>query len=168
MAPDQIGQAMTDEEIASLLASKGHGVLSLASENRGYGIPLSFAYDQSHERIVLEFVDLGDSKKGAFIEASEEVTLTVHNYEDAETWESVIVTGTLSPLQPEEVSDRSAAQFFAQADDVASDLRWVDDPSVDREWFALEPTEMSGRHGGTLPHQQSRGLVRFSGYDRTY
>lgn len=168
MAPDQIGESMTEGEIQSLLRAEGHGVLGLAAGNRGYGIPVSFAYDESKSRFILEFVNLGDTKKEAFIEASEEVTLTVHNFEDSETWESVIVTGTLEPLDADEVSERSAAQFFAKADDAATELRWVDDPDIDRQWYALRPTDMSGRHGGSLPHQLSRGLVRFSGYDRTY
>lgn len=168
MTPPQIGVEMTPAEVESLLNSQGHGVLCLGADDRGYGVPVSYAFDAEETRILMEFVNIGDSKKAAFLEQTTEATLTVHNYDDAEAWESVIVTGSLHELDDADVSDRSAARFFAQADDVADDLRWTTDEDVDRRWFELRPVEMTGRHGGTLPHQQSRGLVRFSGYDRTY
>jgi len=166
MTDEQIGHAMTDDEIASALDANGHGVLSLGKDNRGYGVPISYAYDVARDRIILEFVNLGESKKAAFIESAEEVTLTVYTYEDPDTWESVIVTGPMRPLDGDDVSDRSAAKFFSQADDVAGELRWRDSDDVDRRWYEIAPADVSGRHGGTLPHQQSGGLLRFSKFTR--
>lgn len=168
MTPPDIGVTMTTAEIESLLASNGHGVLSLANDNRAYGIPISFAYDAAKSRIILEFVTNEDSKKASFLETTTEATLTVHTFETAEAWESVIVTGPLEELRDTDVADRAAAQFFAQADDAAADTRWRDDADIDRSWFTLCPSDMSGRHGGILPHQHARGLVRYSDYDRTY
>ena len=164
---DQIGYEMTDSEIVSFLQSKGHGVLSLAHENRGYGLPLSYAYDEATDRIVFEFITSGKSKREHFLETTEEVTLTVHTYESSEKWESVILTGSLHPIDPEAVADRAAATFFAHADDVANELRRSADENVDHDWYELRIDERSGRHGGTLPHQHEPGLVRFSGYNRT-
>jgi hypothetical protein len=54
---------------------------------------------------------VGSSKKQAFVRESAEVTLTVYNYEDRNAWESVVVTGAIHPVEPEDVSDRSAAGF---------------------------------------------------------
>ena len=166
MADGQIGEPMTDDQVVSLLRSQGHGVLSLGAEDRGYGVPVSYAYDDDAERVVLEFVNVGESKKQAFAEAAEEVTLTVYTYQDAEAWESVVLTGTLHPIDETAVADRSAARFFAQADDVAGDLRWTEAEGVERRWYEIRQTEATGRHGGTLPHEERRGLLRFSRFER--
>jgi len=163
---ERIGEAMTEDQVASLLESAGHGVLSLAADDRAYGIPISYGYDRANDRIILEFVNAGESKKEAFAGESDEVTLTVYNYEGENAWESVVVTGPLHPIDPAEVANRSAAQFFAQADDAAGELRWSESEGVDRRWYEIRISDASGRHGGSLPHQQSRGLLRFSRFDR--
>ncbi len=167
MAEDQIGETMTEAESLSVLADTGHGVLSLADDGRAYGVPISYALDAVGPQLVMEFVNIGDSKKQRFLEASREVTLTVHAFGDAETWASVIVTGALEPVDPESVSRRLAAQFFSQADDVAQDLRWIDETEIERRWYMLEPTEITGRCGDAMPRGE-RGLVHFSAYDRSY
>jgi len=166
MTGEGIGEEMTEEQVTSLLESAGHGVLSLAADGRGYGLPISFAYDGPNDRLILEFVNAGESKKEAFAAESDEVTLTVYTYEDEHAWESVVVTGELHEIDPAEVANRSAAQFFAQADDAAGELRWSESEGVDRRWYEIRISDASGRYGGSLPHQQQRGLLRFSRFDR--
>ncbi len=97
MADDQIGTSMTEAEALSGLADVGHGVLSLAAD-RAYGVPISYALDADGPRLVLEFVNIGESKKRRFSEASREVIVTVLEFADSETWASVIVTGALEEL----------------------------------------------------------------------
>ena len=151
MTDDVLGYAMSDAEIASLLNSKGHGVLSLGHDDRGYGVPISYGYDEADHRIVLEFVSVAESKKRRFLEATEEVTLTVYEWESTDAWESVIVTGTIRPLEDSDVSDRYAALLFSQAEGIAGDLRWIDADEVDREWFEIVPEEITGLRGEKLP-----------------
>lgn len=146
---------MVTEEAHSVLKSKGHGVLSLGAGNRGYGIPISYAYDDDNTRIVLEFVNSKDSKKQEFIETTDEVTLTVYNYESVNRWESVIVTGSLARLSENDVSDRFASLFFSQAEDAAGDLRWIDLEDIQRDWYEIQISSISGRHSGVSPHTQS-------------
>jgi len=150
-----VGYEMTDDEAQSLLRAKGHGVLSLGANNRGYGIPLSYGYDADENRIVLEFVNGSESKKQQFAETTDEVTLTVYNHENSERWESVIVTGSLQQLTQNDVSDRFAALFFSQAGDAAGDLRWLDWDELERAWYEIQISTITGRHSGSLPHQET-------------
>ncbi|WP_255194281.1 pyridoxamine 5'-phosphate oxidase family protein [Natronobeatus ordinarius] len=151
MTDDALGYAMSDAEIASLLNSKGHGVLSMGNADRGYGIPMSYGYDETEHRLVVEFVSLGDGKKRRFLESSTEVTFTVYEWESLEAWESVVVTGTVRPLEDSDVSERFAALLFSQAEGVAGDLRWIDSDEIDREWFEIVPEEITGMRGEKLP-----------------
>lgn len=147
----QIGDSMHADEITDVLERQGHGVLSLSRGDDGYGIPVSYAYDLENERLIFEFVHVGESKKRDFLGSSDEVTLTTYDYRDPTTWMSVIATGTLTPLSEDEVSDRSAALFFSQADDAAKNLRWVEDADAEREWWGLDIREVTGRRGEHLP-----------------
>ena len=151
MTDDALGYAMSDAEIDSLLNSKGHGVLSMGNDDRGYGIPMSYGYDETEHRLVVEFVSLGDGKKRRFLESSTEVTFTVYEWESLEAWESVVVTGTIRPLEDSDVSERFAALLFSQAEGVAGDLRWIDSDEIDREWFEIVPEEITGMRGEKLP-----------------
>lgn len=151
---NQIGFTMVSEDIGDFVTAEGYGVLSLANENRSYGVPVSYGYDVDSERFILELINKEGSKKQEFIDASEEVTLTIERYQDSDTWGSVIATGTLHLLDQDEVSDRLAALFFSQAKDVAKSLRWNDFEGFQRKWYELRVTDISGRHGGTLPGKQ--------------
>jgi nitroimidazol reductase NimA-like FMN-containing flavoprotein (pyridoxamine 5'-phosphate oxidase superfamily) len=151
----EIGAEMAETEQESFLNSRGHGVLSLAADNRGYGIPVSYGFDESDRRIVLEFVNGTESKKAEFAEVSTEVTLTVYDYEAVDRWESVIVTGELREIPDTDVSDRFAFRFFAQADDATGELRGADLDDVTRQWYAIEVSDITGRHGGVLMHTES-------------
>lgn len=155
-----IGEPMVTDEIISLLKSKGHGVLSMGVDDHGYGIPMSYGYDEEQNRVVMEFVTSTGTKKGTFVEETEEATLTVYNYADKDTWESVIVTGTIHPIDEEDVYDRYAALFFSQADDAAGQLRWTESIGGDRQWYELRPTELTGRHSGKLPHHHGKNSIK--------
>ncbi|WP_276259134.1 pyridoxamine 5'-phosphate oxidase family protein [Haloglomus litoreum] len=144
---------MVTEDVTEFLERQGYGVLSLADEGRAYGIPVSYGYDADEGRFVLEIVNTPDSEKQRFIDASTEVSLTVLEYGDPDTWQSAIARGTLTPLAEDEVSDRLAALFFAQAEDVAKEIRWSDFEQFERRWYELDVAELSGRHGGSLTYR---------------
>ncbi|MFA9517204.1 pyridoxamine 5'-phosphate oxidase family protein [Halopenitus sp. H-Gu1] len=145
-----IGNDMNKKECESFLTSRGHGVLSMGVENRGYGIPISYGYDEENGRIILEFVNAPDSKKKKFADTSEEVTVTVYEYESLDSWESVIVTGTIHSLEDATVSERLASLFFAQADDAAGNRRWEDREGIERTWYEIRNTEITGRRSEGL------------------
>lgn len=155
-----IGVTMGPEEIISLLKSKGHGVLSMGVDDHGYGVPMSYGYDEDQNTIVIEFVTSNGTKKDTFAVETEEATLTVYNYEDRSAWESVIVTGTIHPIAEELVYDRFAALFFSQSDDAAGQLRWATELEGNRQWYELRPTGVTGRHGGQLPHKHTDDSTR--------
>ncbi len=148
-----IGEAMVGGTADSLLDEQGHGVLSLATGNRAYGIPMSYGYDGDHDRIVMQFVNGPESKKEQLIREVEEATLTVYNYDSPQSWESVIVRGAVEALPSKEVSDRFASLFFAQAEDAAGSVRWEGREDVAVTWYALLIDEVSGRRAGGLPHR---------------
>jgi molybdopterin-guanine dinucleotide biosynthesis protein MobB len=142
----QIGDEMTEEEAMSLLKTEGHGVLSMGNNDRGYGIPVSFGYDEANERFLFEFLNIGDTKKEQFVTATEEVTLTVYNFEDPETWESAIVTGTIHAIDAADLSEQSVSSFASQADDGAEELRWAEAQDLERQWYEVRPISITGRH----------------------
>lgn len=81
-------------EIAEFLASQDTGVLSLAKENRGYAIPVSFAYVDEGPSVYLRLGYAPDSQKRAFLESTESASFVV--YDETESgWKSVVVEGTL-------------------------------------------------------------------------
>lgn len=144
----QIGREMTESQRETLLADAGHGVLSLAAHNSGYGIPISFGYDETDGRIVFEFLALGESKKEEFVRATEEATLTVYRYRNPDDWESVIVTGTVHPLDAETLPDRTVATFASGSADGAEAVRWQGAGKLERNWYELEPASITGRREG--------------------
>jgi nitroimidazol reductase NimA-like FMN-containing flavoprotein (pyridoxamine 5'-phosphate oxidase superfamily) len=149
--PDRIGYRMVQDDVLALVREQGHGVLSLASGNRAYGVPISYGYDADGERFVLEFVSTADSKKRAFVADSTEVTLTIQDVQGPDTWRSAIATGTLHPLTEDDVSDRLAALFFSQATDIAKEARWTELEGFQRDWYELRVTELSGRQATKEP-----------------
>ena len=149
-----VGHEMVGGTTRSLLQEHGHGVLSLAAENRAYAVPMSYAFDEPEDRLIFAFINGPDSRKEHFANHSERVTLTTYTFEASDCWESVVVTGTLEPIDDAAVSDRFASLFFDQADDAAGDARWLEADHLDRTWYALEITDISGRRTDRLPHRE--------------
>jgi nitroimidazol reductase NimA-like FMN-containing flavoprotein (pyridoxamine 5'-phosphate oxidase superfamily) len=143
--PTQIGEEMNDDEALSLLEATGHGVLSLAQGGRAYGFPVSFGYDDEAERLLLEFLNIGESKKQRFAAVDAEVTLTVYEFDHTDRWESAIVTGTLHSVDAADLPERSVASFAVRADDGAEEVRWAGAADLEREWYEIRPTSITGR-----------------------
>jgi len=140
-----IGERTSEDEALELLEATGHGVLSMGDGNRGYGVPVSFGYDETSDRFVFEFLNVGDSEKQSFASATEEATLTVYEYDGPADWTSAIVTGTLESVDAADLSERAVAAFTREAEDAAEEVRWAGAEDLDREWYALDPTDVTGR-----------------------
>jgi nitroimidazol reductase NimA-like FMN-containing flavoprotein (pyridoxamine 5'-phosphate oxidase superfamily) len=139
------GTEMSAQARRSLLASQGHGVLSMGDGNHGYGLPISYSYDQDKGRLVFGFVNRPGSKKQQFATATETATLTVYDYEDVDSWESVIVTGTLHSVDDATVPERLTPVFFRREDGGSG---MIDLDEFERNWYELRIDDISGRYSG--------------------
>ncbi|MEF8976429.1 MAG: pyridoxamine 5'-phosphate oxidase family protein [Halapricum sp.] len=143
----EVGQEMGDGGARSLLSSSNHGVLSLGVGNCGYGVPISFAYEVTTDRIVFAFTDVPGSTKRALADETEQASLTVYIHEEPDSWESVVVTGPLHQIDEGDVDKQVPALFFRQEDDNSGD-RPVSLDEFDQIWYELSIDNMSGRHSG--------------------
>ena len=91
---------MTEEEIEAVLRTEGYGVLSMADDGVGYGVPLSFGYRDGRLFFVLQRQGQ-ESRKQQFADASEVVSFLVSDVRSRDDWCSVILTGWLRPVDDE-------------------------------------------------------------------
>ena len=84
-------------QIDEFLDSQRTGVLSLGRENDGYGVPLSFWFDEDDSSFYFRMGYAPGSQKRKFVEASEYVTFVVYADTD-EGWKSVVAEGELELL----------------------------------------------------------------------
>jgi hypothetical protein len=99
-------------EIREFLRTQETGVLSLADDGDGYGIPVSFAYDDQEDgrpRVYLRLGFAPGSMKRRYIDATDRVSFTVYDRTD-EGWKSVVARGRL-----EKISGRSLDAIVAEA-----------------------------------------------------
>lgn len=143
---------MSESQRRSFLESKGHGVLSMGVESRGYGFPISYTYDRGTDRVVMGFANTSGGKKGQFAAETQEVTLNVYDFQDVDSWQSVVVRGTLHEVTDPDISDPPMSVFFLTEDEkgdgMGEERRIVDLEEFDRTWFELRIEEISGRHSG--------------------
>lgn len=141
-----VGERISGEMAERVLERRGHGVLSLASGDDGYGTPVSYGYDPEHRHCVMHLVVDEGSRKQELLQTSETSTLTTYVFRDDGTWESVIAEGSLRELSDAEVADRGAAVFFNQAASTLPDTRQKDE--FETAWYALEVDRITARGDG--------------------
>lgn len=133
------GHRMTDDEIAAFLDEQATGVLSLASDGHAYGIPMSFAYDEAGERLLMDMGFAESSKKRRFLDSTDEATLTTYDWVTPANWTSVIATGPINRITEGDVDEELASWY----QDLASDID-VAGPVEELAWFELRITEVTG------------------------
>jgi nitroimidazol reductase NimA-like FMN-containing flavoprotein (pyridoxamine 5'-phosphate oxidase superfamily) len=129
-------------EIASFLDGKQTGVLSMAAGDKGYGIPVSFAFDEDEHDMYFRLGYAEESQKRRFVDAAEQVTFVVYE-ETADGWTSVLALGELEEVSTENL-DSTVVQvvrdldipYFAVHAEPSSDMTF----SIVR----LDVTELSG------------------------
>jgi hypothetical protein len=84
-------------EIAEFLESRATGVLSLAKDDDGYAVPVSYTYVDDGPYIYLRLGYGPDSRKRAFLETGGAVSFVVYDETD-EGWKSVVARGHLDEL----------------------------------------------------------------------
>lgn len=139
------GEELSRDRTMDLLTSTGHGVLSLASEGSAYGLPISFGYDEAGDRFLFEFLSVGPSKKETFVETTDEATLTVYEFEDQRDWVSAVVTGPIEPVAAADLPEGTVEIVAEQSDDGAEDLQYESAEGLERQWYELVPSNVSGR-----------------------
>ncbi len=93
--------SLDDEEARGFLSRIGYGVLAVAKEGQSYAFPTSFGYD-GESTLYFQFERETDSRKMAFVDATERATYVVYNVQPPE-WRSVIVEGSLSIVAEEDL-----------------------------------------------------------------
>ena len=86
---------------------------------------------------------MDDNRSERFLEATEEVTLTVYAGQDA-SWQSAIVIGAIVVLSDEVVSTRPAAIIYRRAAVTATTICESSTVGPGREWYALKVGTLSG------------------------
>ena len=137
------GTAMGAAETDALLAQKETGVLSLARGDRPYAIPISYGYDTSARRFYLRLVSTEDSEKRAFLDSTPDARLVVYDT-DGDTYRSVVATGPLVEIPPDELTVERIAQFGGARRPLFE--IWGDPRSdLDIRLYELDPDDLSGR-----------------------
>jgi len=149
MTSGAYGIEMSDTDVAEFLTRQGHGVLSFGGEVP-YGLPISFGYDVLHNRCVFQLVFHEGSEKRARLDESSLVSLVSYEWNGPDDWRSVVITGTLAPIEDTDSAALDASEVFAEYASVAG-LSVFDRPSteLDPEWYELQIDELNGRHSPT-------------------
>jgi nitroimidazol reductase NimA-like FMN-containing flavoprotein (pyridoxamine 5'-phosphate oxidase superfamily) len=93
-------RGLSDDEVDDLLADHHIGILALADGGSAYAVPVDYHYDG--DRLLLRLTDDGKSKKIAYVEATDDPEFLVYGHGGPyDSW-SVIVTGEVREIDPEE------------------------------------------------------------------
>ncbi|WP_353633890.1 pyridoxamine 5'-phosphate oxidase family protein [Halobacterium sp. NMX12-1] len=137
------GVAMDETERDEFLRQRGIGVLSLASENVAYGMPVSFGWDGDDLYfILLQFGE--DSEKLDYAATTERATFSTYNFEDEHHWRSVVARGPLEEVSDDDTDDVTETMF--ENAQFAS-LFPHGEPITDQPRYRLVPEELTGQKG---------------------
>ena len=92
---------MADEEIRNFLSNQRMGVLGLPATEAPYILPISFGYD-GESALYFTFVGGPDSRKRTLIDAAETVRFLTYSAQSVFSWESLLLTGTVSRVPESE------------------------------------------------------------------
>lgn len=133
------GHRMTDDEITGFLNEQATGVLSLASDARAYGIPMSFAYDEAGDRLLMDMGFAESSKKREFLESTDEATLATYDWVSPTNWASVVAIGSIARVSEADIDDETASWY----QEVATDID-VAAGVEELAWYELRIDELTG------------------------
>jgi hypothetical protein len=133
---------MDTPDIADFLAAQQAGVLSMADDDAGYGIPVSFTFDDEDHEIFFRMGYGPKSQKRRFVESSNTVSFVVVDETD-EGWKSVIARGRLEVLSDSNIDSAIVEAvrhldipYFQVHNQPASDMTFT--------IVRLDVTELSG------------------------
>ena len=101
---------MTNAEIDEFLGHRETGVLSLARDDDPYAIPISYGYDGENRDLYMRLVSTPESEKRAFLESTPHCKLVIYDENDS-TYRSVIASGTLESIEPNDLTPEQIVQY---------------------------------------------------------
>lgn len=100
--------AMSDDEIDRFLSTRGFGVLGLPTDGAPYLLPLSFGYD-GDATLYFSYVVAEASRKVDLSERADTASFLVYKADSAFSWQSVLLTGHLDSVEPDDLDDPQTA-----------------------------------------------------------
>jgi len=139
---DATATRMDAIEIADFLATQHTGVLSLASDDDAYAVPVSFAYDDADSALYLRLGYAPGSQKRTFVDAVDRASFVVYD-DTPDGWRSVVARGRLEELS-ESSLDSSIVESVRGLDIPYFQVH--DRPATDLEFHVvrLDVTELTG------------------------
>ena len=135
---------MTDGEIDEFLGRRETGVLTLAREDEPYAIPISYGYNPTDRTFYLRLVSTPESEKRQFLGSSPHARLVVYDEAPESTYLSVVATGTLTAIDPAELTVDRIEQYGA-AKRPLFEIWGAEKSNLDIVLYELEPEELNGR-----------------------
>lgn len=135
---------MAPSEVDDFLGDRETGVLSLAREESPYSIPISYGYDADSRTFYLRLVSTPESDKRAFLDSSPEARLVVYDDEGETVYRSVVASGRLESIAPEELSVDQIEQY-GSARRPLFEIWGIEKDDLEIELYEFQPTELSGR-----------------------
>ncbi|RQG97588.1 pyridoxamine 5'-phosphate oxidase family protein [Natrarchaeobius oligotrophus] len=141
--------SMSTRAIDSFLEERGFGTIAFGSEEGGYAVPMSFGYDRSNQRCLFQFISHDDSRKQAYLERSNRVSLSVYEWNGIDDWRSVVLHGSLSEL-PEDEHHAAAVTFAANATPISLGIFPGPANELSFSWHELRISEKTGRRANPV------------------
>ncbi len=135
---------MTQSDTDALLGRHETGVLSLARDDDPYAIPISYGYDADDRTFYLRLVSTPESEKREFLSSNPDARLVVYE-EDEPTYQSVVVTGTLTEIPRDEMTVEHVEQY-GEAKRPLFEIWGEAKPDLDIKLYELRADTISGRH----------------------
>ncbi len=138
---------MDDPAIERFLTNQRVGVLGLSDESVPYLLPLSFGYDGG-DRLYFTYVVGEESQKQDLTERAIEASFLVFQVDTMYNWQSVSLTGSLSPVPESEWDELESVLAGAWRPEVFAAAAGSESVVV----YAFEINERSGlKHVGLPP-----------------
>jgi len=135
---------LSRDDTDEVLARHETGVLSLADADEPYAIPVSYGFDRDARRFYLRLVSAPDSEKRQFLSAAPAARLVVYEADDPE-YRSVIATGTLREIAPEDLTVEHVEQY-GDAKRPLFEIWGEPQGDLEIRLYRFDPDEVSGRH----------------------
>ena len=140
---------MTEAELTEFLDAAGTGVLSLASDDTPYSIPVSYGFEPSERRFYLRLGFGPGSEKTRFVADPEAPTARLVVYDRlGDEWRSVVAEGPLTGVDDDEI-DLSVVRTLRRAALPVRAAFDVPEDEVEFRMYALDPTALTGRRAPT-------------------